>query len=198
MYDIRLPRAQSADKFVCMKAFHRIPPRLEARVAGVLYLFSMVLGVTGGILVRSKMQVQGDRANLAAAIVYTGVTVLLWDLFRPVNESLSTGVAIFSVVANWLPESYYKMAHTSITLYFGVYCLLISYLILRSKFLPNYVGVLMAFAGACWLTTNWPWLASIISPYNELGGLVGEGTLTGYLLIKGLDERKWKVQAGLV
>lgn len=73
----------------------------------------------------NKMQMQGDRANLTAAIVYTGVTVLLWDLFRPVNEWLSTGIAIFSLIANWLPESLYKAAHTKITLYFGMYCRLI-------------------------------------------------------------------------
>jgi hypothetical protein len=106
----------------------------------------------------NKMQVQGDRANLAAAIVYTGVIVLLWDLFRPVNEWLSTGIAIFSLVANWLPQSWYRMAHTNIKLYFGIYCLLIGYLILRSAFFPNFVGVLMAFGGICWLTTTWPWL----------------------------------------
>jgi hypothetical protein len=181
-----------------MRALHGVSPRLEARVAGVLYLFSMLLGVAGGILIMNKMQVEGDRANLAAAILYTGVTVLLWDLFRPVNEWLSTGIAIFSLVANWLPESWYKMAHIKITLYFGMYCLLIGCLILRSKFFPNFVGVLMAFAGACWLTTNWPWLTNMISPYNEIGGLFGEGTLTGYLLVKGLNERKWKEQAGLV
>jgi len=181
-----------------MKPFHGISPRLEARVAGVLYLFSMFLGVVGGILINNKMQVQGDRANLAAAIFYTGVTVLLWDLFRPVSAWLSTSVAIFSLVGNWLPQSWYKMAHISITLYFGSYCLLIGYLILRSKFFPKFVGVLMSFAGACWLTTNWPWLASIISPYNEIGGLLGEGTMTGYLLVKGLNERKWKEQAGVV
>jgi uncharacterized membrane protein YraQ (UPF0718 family) len=53
-----------------------------------------------------------------------------WDLFRPVNEWLSTGVAILGLVGNWFPESWYKMAHTSIALFFGVYCLLIGYLIL--------------------------------------------------------------------
>lgn len=158
----------------------------------------MLLGVAGGLLISNKMQIQGDRANLAAAILYTGVTLLFWDLFRPVNERLSTGIAIFSLVANWLPESWYRMAHTSITLYFGMYCILIAYLILRSSFFPNFVGVLMAFAGACWLTTNWPWLNNAISPYNGIGGLIGEGTLTGYLLVKGLDERKWKEQAGLI
>jgi hypothetical protein len=39
------------------------------------------------------------------------------------------------------------MAHTSIVLFFGVYCLLIGCLILRSRFFPTFVGVLMVCAG---------------------------------------------------
>jgi hypothetical protein len=112
-----------------------------------------------------------------------------------VNQRLSTGVAILGLVGNWLPESWYKMAHTSIALFFGVYCLLIGYLILRSRFFPTFVGVLMVFAGVCWLSTTWPWLANAISPYNKIGALIGEGTLTAYLLVKGLDERQWREQA---
>jgi hypothetical protein len=177
-----------------MRTLHGVSPRLEARVAGVLYLLSMLLGVMATILISRKMQAQGDSANLAAGLLYTGVIVLFWDLFRPVNEWLSTGVAILSLVGNWLPQSWYKMAHTSILLYFGVYCLLIGYLILRSQFFPTFVGVLMVCAGVCWLTTSWHWLANAISPYNEIGALIGEGTLTGYLLVKGLDERQWREQ----
>jgi hypothetical protein len=181
-----------------MKLLHGFSPRLEARVTGVLYLSSMVLGVLGGVLISHKMQILGDRSNLAAGVIYTGVTVLLWDLFRPAGERLSAAVAIFSLVANWLPESWYEMAHTSITLYFGTYCILIGCLILRSLFIPKYVGLFMVFAGACWLTTNWPWLANMLSPYNQLGGLIGEAVLSGYLIVRGMNERKWREQAGLI
>ena len=180
-----------------MKALHGVSPRIEARVAGALYIFSMLLGVAGPILIGHKMQLQGDWANMGAAILYTGVTVLFWDLFRPISEWLSACIAIFSLIANWLPQSWYKAAHTSIFLYFGLYCLLISYLIFRSHFLPKFVGVSMACAGVCWLTTTWPWLGSAIAPYNGLVGLLGEGGLAGYLVIVGLSERRWREQAEL-
>jgi len=180
-----------------MKQLHGVSPRLEARVAGVLYLFSILLGVVAMIFNSRNMQALGGQTNLAAGVLYTGLTVLFWDLFRPVNEWLSTSAAIFSLAGCWLPLSWYKAAHISNFLFFGVYCLLIGYLILRSRFLPNAVGVLMACAGVCWLITTWPRLTHSIWPYTALVGLVGEGTLMGYLLAKGLDERRWREQANL-
>ena len=180
-----------------MKQLHRVSPRLEARIAGLLYLFSIVLGVVALLLIGHRMQTRGDQANLVAGVLYTAVTLLFWDLFRPVNEWLSTAAAIFSLAGCWLPQSWYKAANVSNFLFFGIYCLLIGYLIWRSRFLPNLVGIFMAVAGVCWLTTTWPWLAHATSPYTTLLGLVGEGTLMGYLLVKGLDEQSWREQAKL-
>jgi hypothetical protein len=178
-----------------VRQFHGVSPRLEARIAGVLYLFSILLGVVAMTFISRKMQAHGDQANLVAGVLYTGLTVLLWDLFRPVDKWVSTGAAIFSLAGCWLPPSWYEMAHTSNFMFFGVYCLLIGYLILRSQFFPNALGVLMACAGVCWLATTWPWLDHTISPYTTIVGLVGEGTFMGYLLVKGLDERRWREQA---
>lgn len=149
------------------------------------------------ILISRKMLGQGDLANLVGGILYTGVTILLWDLLRPVNQWLSTGAAVFSLLGCWLPQSWYKTAHISSFLFFGVYCLLVGYLILRSRFFPKAVGALMACAGVCWLITTWPWMASATAPYTTIVGLVGEGTVMGYLLLKGLDERRWREQAKL-
>jgi len=63
-------------KVVCMRTLHGVSPRLEARFAGVLYLLSMLLGVMATIFISRKMQAQGDSANLAAAVLNTGVIVL--------------------------------------------------------------------------------------------------------------------------
>lgn len=45
--------------------------------------------------------------------------------------------------------------------FFGFNCLLLGYLIFKSTFLPRIPGVLMAVAGACYLTWS---LASLLSP----------------------------------
>jgi hypothetical protein len=60
--------------------------------------------------------------------------------------------------------------------FFGLYCLLIGYLILRSTFLPRFLGVLMALGGLGWLTFLSPALSSKLSPWNMAPGILGEGS----------------------
>ena len=80
-------------------------------------------------------------------------------------------------------------------------CLLIGYLIFRSSFLPRILGVLMAFGGLGWLTGSLanllsPPLANQMFPYIMLPGLLGEGSLTIWLLVAGVNAQRWQEQAG--
>jgi hypothetical protein len=80
--------------------------------------------------------------------------------------------------------------------FFGFHCLLIGYLILRSTFLPRFLGVLMAVAGFGWLTFLWEPFANHLYPYVLLPGIVGEGLLTLWLLAIGVNNEQWARQAG--
>lgn len=76
--------------------------------------------------------------------------------------------------------------------FFGFYCLAIGYLIFRSTFLPRTLGVLMALAGLGWLTMLCTPLASALSPYHVfISGVLGEGSLTFWLLAIGVDSGRW-------
>jgi hypothetical protein len=79
--------------------------------------------------------------------------------------------------------------------FFGVYCLLIGYLIFRSAFLPRILGVLMSIAGLGWLTFLSPPLASYLSPYILILGFVVELLLMLWLLVMGVNVQRWKEQA---
>ena len=79
--------------------------------------------------------------------------------------------------------------------FFGVYCLLIGYLIFRSTFLPRLLGVLMALAGLGWLTFLSPPLANHLSPYNLVLGFLAELSLMLWLLVMGVNVQRWKEQA---
>src|SRR5919202_1815095 len=85
--------------------------------------------------------------------------------------------------------------------FFGLHCLLVGYLIFGSKFLPRIVGALMVSAGLGWLTMSFanllsPQLGRSLFPYVLLPGMLGEGSLTLWLLLVGVNVGRWKAQAG--
>ena len=89
----------------------------------------------------------------------------------------------------------YAQAFDISFVFFGFYCLLIGYLIFRSTFLPRILGVGMALAGLCWLTFLWPPLAHSLSRYILAPGILGEGSLTVWLLAMGVNAQRWNEQA---
>jgi hypothetical protein len=79
--------------------------------------------------------------------------------------------------------------------FFGFYCLLIGYLVVRSTFLPRLVGLLMALTGSSYLTYLYPPLEHALALYLQVPGILGEGSLTLWLLVVGVNAERWKDQA---
>jgi len=79
--------------------------------------------------------------------------------------------------------------------FFGIWCVLIGYLIFRSTFMPRILGVLEALAGLCWLTFFWPTLGHYLSPYNQIVATPGELSLMLWLLVMGVNVQRWNEQA---
>ena len=82
--------------------------------------------------------------------------------------------------------------------FFGLWLALIGCLIVRSTFIPTVVGVLAVCAGLCYLTLLAPPLASYLYPWYLAPAAIGEPVLLLWLLIVGLDPRRWLQQAGQV
>lgn len=78
--------------------------------------------------------------------------------------------------------------------FFGLFQLLIGYLIVRSTFLPRVLGALIALAGVGWLTFLWPPLANSLLTYLEVLGFLGEVPLMLWLLVMGVNAQRWKEQ----
>jgi len=91
-------------------------PRRNARIAGVLYLIVIALGLSA-FVARSTQIVRGDAAatahnilasellfrfsfaaDLIAGAAYVGVTAILYELLKPVSSTLSLTAAFFSLV----------------------------------------------------------------------------------------------------
>jgi hypothetical protein len=81
---------------------------------------------------------------------------------------------------------------------FGVFCVLVGSLILRSKFLPAFLGVLMVAAGITyWLDDFVLFLALQDVPYLDRVPvtLIAEGSLALWLVVVGVNETKWREKA---
>lgn len=81
-------------------------------------------------------------------------------------------------------------------IFFAGFCLVVGYLIFRSRYLPKALGVLMAIAGICYLVNCYayiaaPQLADLLFPFILLGPLIGESALCLWLLVKGVDLAEW-------
>jgi intracellular septation protein A len=183
-----------AGEYEIMKRIVEASPHLTARIAAAFYVIVFVTGIFS-LFVRSGV---GYAASLIAGVFYIAVTVLFYFIFKPVNRNLSLLAAILSLVGiifGPLSLFVHALSYISPLVFFGFYCLLIGYLILKSTFLPRFLGVLMLFAGLGWLTFLWQAFALSIAPYIFLPGIIGEGMLTLWLLVFGVDEGRWKEQA---
>lgn len=174
-----------------MNALNRIsdiPPRRAARVAGFLYLLIFIAAPSGAKTATPlKLTV-----TLACDV---GVALLLYYLFRPVSTRLALLAALFrlvfvivmtvnsvnyfgllSLVAVSRSPSSFDLIYGLSLVPFGLSCILLGYVVYGSSFLPRWLGVLMAVAGAGYMTFLWPPLAQrIFFPWLAITGVLGEG-----------------------
>jgi hypothetical protein len=218
-------------------------------MAGALWLIVIVAGIVA-VLGGASLDTSGDPGTLAAKalasaskvrlafvinffgkICYLGVTVLLYELLKPVNRSvamfgafcgfaglMSGAGSVNSFVAlSMLDES--RRAAEPLAgqlqatvkmflrdggpgfgvemVYFGCQIISVGYLIVRSRFIPRAIGVLLLLAGSSYIIVSF---TSFVSP--ELGtrllplivpiALLGEGVLTLWLLFRGVNVEEWR------
>jgi hypothetical protein len=172
-------------------------PRFKARIAGVLFLLLVLTSAFTEFFARGRLSYAAD---LAAGIIEVScmiaVTLIFYDLFKPVNRRLSLLAASFNFVAVTLELLQFLPHGVNIGLGFhGFYWILIGYLIYRSTFLPRILGALVAIAGLCWLTFLSPTLTHYLSRYNLASGLILEGLVMLWLLVMGVNVQRWTEQA---
>ena len=181
-----------------MKRVAGASPRFKARMAGVLFALLILTATFTEFFARGRLSFAAD---LAAGIIEVScmiaVTLLFFDIFKPVNKRISLLAASFNFVALTLELLQFLPHGVNIGLGFhGLYWFLIGYLVFRSTFLPRILGALMAIAGLCWLTFLSPPLAKYLSPYNLASALLMEGLVMLWLLMMGVNVQRWREQGG--
>ena len=175
-----------------MKRIADVPPRFKARMAGVLFLLLVLTAAFTEFFARGRLSFA---ATLAAGLIEVScmiaVTLLFYDIFKSVDRRLSLLAAFFNFVALTLELLQFLPHGVNIGLGFhGLYWILISYLILKSIFLPRILSALPAIAGLCWLTFLSTPLANYLSPYNLALALFLEASVFLWLLVMGLNVTK--------
>lgn len=183
-------------------------PGLLARIAGAYYLIIFIVAPSGAATATPF----GMLVTLACD---TAVALIFYTLLKPVSRALSLTALIFRLIfvamMTFASLNYFGVldlargAHSAqafdavyalALVPFGVHCLLTGYLIYRSKFLARFVGILLIVAGLAYVTFASPWFIHQAYPYILIPGALGEGVLTLWLLIGGLDGERWAEEAG--
>lgn len=184
-----------------------VSPRLLARIAGVYYVLIFIMAPSGAATATPLRMLVTMACDMAVALIF-------YTLFKPVSRKLSLTALIFRLIfvaIMTLDSLYYfgapDLVHGAHSAYafnrlysfalvpFGVHCLLIGYLICRSEFLARFLGVLMLVAGLAYLTFVSPSFVHHVYPYILIPGALGEGVLTLWLLIRGVDRERWLMAA---
>jgi hypothetical protein len=79
--------------------------------------------------------------------------------------------------------------------FFGVWCVLVGYLIFESAFMPRVLGLLLMISGLGWMMYLALWFAISIFPFIAAASALGEIPLELWLLIKGGNAQRWREQA---
>ena len=146
--------------------FRRVNPTLA-----LLAAFFSLVGCT--------VQIMGELLRLAPSVVLANP-----QLANAFGAHQVQAAALLSVIL------YRSVFQISFVL-FACFELVTGYLILRSTFLPRWLGWWWMAAGAIWMTFLWPSLATSIWPLLVAGG-AAELALPVWLLVKGVDDSKWR------
>jgi hypothetical protein len=133
-------------------------------------LFWLLTALTGTLALFAAGAL-GTAANFIATGCYIVATALVYRLLKPVNGNLSLIAAVSSItgcVVGILSAVLNLKAGSIPTLFFGIHCFLVGYLIIKSTFLSRIVGALMVIAGCGWLIQGGarlvlPSLANVLS-----------------------------------
>ncbi|MBV8371869.1 MAG: DUF4386 family protein, partial [Candidatus Eremiobacteraeota bacterium] len=147
--------------------------RSKARATGGVYLLYFVTVVLASSLVGRVPVAFSDAANLIANVVYIAVTLLLYQMFKPVSRNLAllaVAISVVGCIVQSLSLFHFGAPQDALPI-FGLFNLAIGYLILRSTFLPRVLGVLMVVSGLGWLTVLSPELVKHVGVYVEVIGI---------------------------
>jgi hypothetical protein len=174
--------------------------RSVVRAAFAVFMIEMACQIaTTALMYELLMPVDRSLARMAAAFGYVGSGIkILSRVFFYAPLFVVGGAPYLSAFS---PRQLEAIAYLLIRIndqgagtaciFFGVSTMMVGYLMLRASFLPRVLGVLGLVGGAGWLAYLYPPLAGRLFLPIVLCALIGCAATIGWLLVRGVDERKW-------
>ncbi|MEO8577589.1 MAG: DUF4386 domain-containing protein [Gemmatimonadales bacterium] len=227
----------------------RMTPKRMARIAGVLYLITIVAAVIAQGLIAERLINYRDASITALNIVthpdlfrfgftmymiemlaQTIMTMLFYELLKPVSKTGSLIAAVIGVVgcgikalsrvfyvapAIVLEGKHYlstfsaeqlqslallfyninEMGAAIAVVFFGLSTVITGWLIIRSTYLPRFLGWFAVVGGIGWLAFLWPPLGYRLNLYTAGIGLLGALATIVWMIAFGVNEARWDEQA---
>jgi hypothetical protein len=175
------------------------------RLAFAIYLVEMACQIAMTVLFYELLKPASRTASaLAAAFGLIGCTIKTLARLFFVAPLLVLGgahylsvfdpkqlqaLAFFSLRVNYTVE-------TIAMVFFGLNTLVTGYLVFRSTFLPRALGVVSVVGGLGWLLYLYEPLAHRLESWIVGAGVIGALVMVVWFLVKGVDEQRWREQAG--
>ena len=156
-------------------------------------LYQVLKPVSGSVaLFGALASAAGVTVGAASGVHELGALALLHDAANATSAAASQMQAIAQAsFREDAPEFRIGMV------YFGCHVASIGYLILRSNFIPRIIGAILVAGGSSYFIASFttflaPDLGARLTPFVIPIALLGEGSITLWLLIKGVDVAKWR------
>lgn len=170
-------------------------PNLQrtAHITGTFWLLTIIAGfatLAGGSFATT--------ANTIGSLTYIGASIFGARLLSLVNRNMAVLSGLLGTLGCLITLEHAFLHSLNLPrnlpfLFFGSQLLILGFLIMKSTYIPNWVGYLLCFGGLGWLTLGLssllaPEFARSLLPFILLPGIVAETALTLRLLIKGVNQ----------
>jgi len=196
--NLRGTPAQTAASVMSVEGSYRLGFALLL-FGGVCYLgvtallYQVLKPVSGTVaLFGALASLAGITVGAASGVHELGALALLHDATNATSAAASQLQAMAQAGFREDPQEF-RIG----MVYFGCHVASIGYLILRSNFLPKVIGAILVAGGSSYFLASFatflaPEFGARLTPFVIPIALLGEGSITLWLLIKGVDVEKWR------
>ncbi len=188
--------AATARNILAHEALYRIGfavPLLAVgfHIAWVVLFYQLFRPVNSTInLLAAIAMLVGCAVQALAALAYLAPLVILQN-----GGSLGAFTAAQQQDLALLFVNLSHLAFNTYLIFFGLWCVLAGYLIIRSTFVPRVLGLLLVADGIGWMLYLWPPLATSIFPVIAAVSASAEIPLLLWFLVFGVNNERWNEQA---